>query len=203
MLDAVIRCAITIDEESMLMRVTNILLASLLVVLIAACSPAPQETSTTAPTETNDVADIEPITEEPTATRTPAPTATPKPGFPGIELLAAPGLGCSFDPAAAEPLLFNALYYDMSDQYEVRERVYDENGTLLYENTHIGSEQNGVDVYVLSPDAYDVPENTSLTLELVVSPAGIENAPFTSRSTLIYNCFSGQTIENTFERAGR
>lgn len=199
----------TMNEESMLMRVKNILLASLFAVLIAACSPAPEEPSTADPTNEGEVVQIDPITEEPIATQTPLPTetppptATPNPGFPGIELLAAPGLGCSYDPADGEMLLFNALYYNMSSQYDVRERVYDTNGELLYESTYTAREQSGVDIYSLSPDAYDVPENSALTLELVVSPTGIENAPFTSRSTLIYNCLTGQTIENTFERAGR
>jgi len=189
------------------MRMKSVILVSLFAILIAACTPASEENNTVAPTEANDLADIEPLGEEPTevdpATATPFPTATTNPGFPGIELLAAPGLGCSYDPAAGEPLLFNALYYNMSSQYDVRERVYDENGELLYENTHTASEQSGADVYTVSPDAYEVPENSALTLELVVTPAGIENAPFTSRSTLIYNCFTGQTIQNTFERAGR
>ncbi len=200
----------------MLMRLMNGLLVVAFVIAFTACTPASDDADGAQDTPSGDLA-IDPLEDTPaensialddesteaTAAPTLAPTATINPGFPAIELLAAPGLGCSFDPAADEPLLFNALYYSMSSAYEVRERIFDEQGEMLFEAFQPGTEKTGPDRYALTPDAYEVPDGSALTLELVVSPAGIENAPFTGRSTLIYNCATGETIENTFERAGR
>lgn len=197
------------NERDFPMRILNGLLVIVLVIFFAACTPASPDSDASTPEQeaaSNGGVDIEPLEEEATevpATATPLPTATPNQGFPAVELLAAPGLGCRFDPAADEPLLFNALYHNMSSQYEVRERLFDEQGEMLYEAFRPGTEQSGPDSYALTPDAYEVPEGSALTLELVVTPVGIENAPFTGRSTLIYNCQTGQTIQNTFERAGR
>jgi hypothetical protein len=150
-------------------------------------------------------------TPEPTATATPVPatpaplilpTFTPMPvaDLPALELLAGTPATCVNAEDYATVLSFQVRYYETTTANRVAYRMTDEAGNVIVEAASSGENKTGEEGWGFYPLAYEVPENSLLTIEVTVYATDAEDAPVTSRSILIYNCTTGATIETTFTR---
>jgi hypothetical protein len=85
----------------------------------------------------------------------------------------------------------------------VHYRLEDAEGSILSESDTTGENKDGEEGWGFYPLAYAVPENTSLTMTIEVYESEAENATLTSRSSLTYNCTTGATVNQSFERTGQ
>jgi hypothetical protein len=172
----------------------------LLMLLIAACSsPTPEPTSTPVPaTAEPTIAPSSTATTEPTT----APTFTPMPveDLPGLELLSGNPDTCVNAEDFGAVLSFQARYYETTTDNRITYRMTDADGNVLSEETASGENKDGEEGWGFYPLAYEVPENSLLTVEVTVYASDAEDATATSRSVLVYNCTTGATVEATFTR---
>jgi hypothetical protein len=178
------------------------LVCLLLILTFAACSsPAPEPTSTSTTV---------PPTSEPTATLTSTPTLEPTtmPTFTpmtventsGLELLSGNPDTCINAEAYGAVLAFQAHYYETTTENRITYRLTDADGNVLSEDSAQSENKDGEEGWGFYPLAYDLPENSLLTVEVTVYATDAEDAPITSRSILVYNCTTGETVEASFER---
>jgi hypothetical protein len=167
-----------------------------LTVLFAACtSTTSNPTATLEPSATHTSA---PATPEPTT----APTSTPMPvaDLPALELLSGNPDTCTNAEDYGAVLAFEARYYETTTENRVAYRLIDAEGNVLTDSNGAGENKDGEEGWGFYPLAYTVPDNSALTVEVTVYATADEAAPATSRSTLIYNCTTGETIDTTFTR---
>jgi hypothetical protein len=174
----------------------------ILLLLLAACSPAPVQESTRPPL---------PATEAPTETPAPTdtaapllPTATPMAvrDLPAIELLSGAADSCFNEEDYGQVLGFNVIYYEVTTANRLHFRLVDSEGNLLDENDTSGENKDGEEAWGFYPLAYDVPANSLLTFSLEVYAGGDEEPIQTSSSSITYNCTTGEVTESSFERTG-
>jgi hypothetical protein len=166
------------------------LLSSML--LFAACTSATPEPTIT-PTVTN-----EPPTTEPTT----LPSATPMSveDLPAIELLAGTADTCVNVEDYGDVLGFEAHFYETTTDNRVVHRMTDGDGNVLFEDSDTSENKDGEEGWGFYPLAYDLPDNSLITMEITVYASQDDDAPATSLSTLTYNCTTGETIATTFTR---
>jgi hypothetical protein len=157
----------------------------MLILLIAACSPAASPTTTPA-----------------SEAATPAPTFTPMPveDLPGLELLSGAEDTCTNAEGYTNVLGFDALYYETTTANRIAYRFFSGEGRIIVEDDSEGENKNGEEGWGFYPPAYAVPAETQLTIEVTVYATTATNAPATSRSILTYNCTTGTTIDAAFTR---
>ena len=172
----------------------------LLILLIAACSsPTPEPTATITPVPPTLEPTVAPSsTPEPTT----APTFTPMPveNLSGLELLSGNPDTCVNAEDYGAVLAFQAHYYETTTDNRITYRLTDADGNVLSEDAAQSENKDGEEGWGFYPLAYEVPENNLLTVEVTVYADDAENAPSTSRSVLVYNCTTGETVEATFTR---
>jgi hypothetical protein len=172
----------------------------LLMLLIAACSsPTPEPTSTPVPaTPEPTIAPSSTATIEPTT----APTFTPMPveDLAGLELLSGNPDTCINAEDYGAVLAFQAHYYETTTDNRITYRLTDADGNVLSEEIASGENKDGEEGWGFYPLAYEVSENSLLTVEVTVYASEDEDAAATSRSLLVYNCTTGETVEATFTR---
>lgn len=163
----------------------------LLVGLIVACDTA---TPTPDPTATS--------TPAPTQEATTAPTSTPMPteNLPALELLAGDAETCSITESYSVVLGFNAMHYELTTDNHMAIRLLAEDGSIIMEDESSTENKDGEEGWGFYPVAYDVPDNTALTIEVTVFESADDDAQQTSFSSLTYNCTTGETITSAFER---
>jgi hypothetical protein len=181
----------------------------ILLLVLAACSPAPEQESTRPPLP----ATMElPATQEPTQTPAPTdtsapivPTATPMTvsDLPAIELLSAAADSCINEEDYGQVLGYNVHYYEVTTANRLHFRLEDAEGNVLTEADASGENKDGEEAWGFYPLAYEVPENSLLTFTLEVYENMEENAPLTSTSTIIYNCTTSEVTDSSFERMGQ
>lgn len=168
------------------------LLIPILIMIITACDTAtPTIESTRGATAE---AEITEDTNEPTA------TAMPTENLPAIELLAASPDTCAVTEAYSIVLGFDAMYYETTTNNRVTYRLIDAEDNVLVEDNTVGENKDGQEGWGFYPNAYAVPENSTLTVEISVYESEAADAARTSFSSLSYNCTTGETIVSSFER---
>jgi hypothetical protein len=130
------------------------------------------------------------------------PTFTPMPveDLPAIELLSGNPDTCVNAEDYGSVLGFEARYYETTSVNRVAYRMTDADGNILSESASQGENKDGEEGWGIYPLAYNLPADSLITVEVMVSENAANNAPATSRSVLIYNCTTGETIEATFTR---
>jgi hypothetical protein len=180
------------------------LICLLFILTFAACSsPAPEPTS---------IPTITPVPPTPESTATPTsiptlepttmPTFTPMPveDSSGLELLAGNPDTCINTEDYGAVLAFQAHYYETTTENRITYRLTDADGNVLSEESAQSENKDGEEGWGFYPLAYELPENSLLTVEVMVYATDDEDAPITSRSVLVYNCTTGETVEASFER---
>jgi hypothetical protein len=169
-----------------------------ILMFIAACSsPTPEPTATPVPATAQPT--IAPSsTPEPTT----APTFTPMPveDLAGLELLSGSPDTCINAEDYGAVLAFQAHSYETTTENRITYRLLDADGNVLSEETASGENKDGEEGWGFYPLAYEVPENSLLTVEVTVYASDEEDAAATSHSVLVYNCTTGETVEATFTR---
>lgn len=181
----------------------------ILLLILAACSPAPEAESTRPPLPATEDSPItaEPATETPSPTVAPtsAPTPTPMPveDLPAIELVSATADSCINPEDYGQVLGFNVIYYEVTTANRLHFRFVDSEGNVLDENDASGENKNGEEAWGFYPLAYEVPANSLLSFTMEVYESTEENAILTSTSSITYNCTTGEVTESIFERTGQ
>jgi hypothetical protein len=176
-----------------------ILLVFILIITAACSSPTPEPTATLVPaTPEPTIAPTSTATTEPT----PQPTFTPIPveDLSGLELLSGTADTCVNAEDYGAVLAFQAHYYETTTDNRITYRMMDADGNVLSEETTSGENKDGEEGWGFYPLAYEVLENSLLTVEVTVYASDEEDATATSRSVLVYNCTTGETVEATFTR---
>lgn len=179
---------------------SRIILIVFILIIAAACSsPTPEPTATPIPaTAEPTIAPTSTATIEPTT----MPTFTPMPveDTSGLELLSGSPDTCANAEDYGAVLAFQAHYYETTTDNRITYRMTDADGNVLSEETTSGENKDGEEGWGFYPLAYELPENSLLTVEVTVYASDEEDAAATSRSMLIYNCTTGETVEATFTR---
>ncbi len=170
--------------------VTFIIWLILPVFLLVACdnatpTPDPTATSTQAPTQ-----------EATSPTSTPMQTEN----LPALELLSGYAETCSITESYSVVLGFNAMHYEITSTNHVKLRLLAEDGSVIMEDESSTENKDGEEGWGFYPVAYDVPDNTALTIEVTVFDGADDDAQQTSFSSLTYDCTTGETITSAFER---
>lgn len=171
-----------------------VIIAIFLAIFLTACATA--ETSSTGSEPTEFVI--------PTATAVPtfAPTLTPSltDDLPSLEILSGTADTCVNEEAYANVLSFVAMYDEMTTENHIELRLLDSEGNVLTEDSIPGENKDSEENWGFYPEAYEVDTDSVLVLEVQVYESDAEGALLTSRSSLIYNCTTGETISSTFVR---
>lgn len=183
----------------------------ILLLVLAACSPAPEAESTRPPLPATEDSPITAEPEVPTSTLTPteAPTSAPSPtpmpveDLPAIELLSGAADSCINPEDYGQVLGFNVIYYEVTTANRLHFRFVDSEGNVLTEADASGENKDGEEGWGFYPLAYEVPANSLLSFTMEVYESTEENALLTSTSTITYNCTTGEVNESSFERTGQ
>lgn len=176
------------------MRIASLLI--IIALVLTACAGAPTEIPTNAPEPTIAPSDTPAPTTEPTFT--PMPVENP----PAIELLAGSPETCVNAEDYSDVLGFEAIYYETTTENPVALRMMDSEGNVLSEDVTDGENKDGEENWGFYPLAYDLPENSLITIEVTVYLSNDEDAMITSTAILTYNCTTGETEDVSFERMG-
>lgn len=183
------------------MRIASLFIIIALVLVGCAGAPTSTSTSTSIPTP----APTWTINYSATLELTTAPIDTPMPveNPPAIELLAGSPETCINAEDYSDVLDFDAIFYETTTENRVTLRMVDSEGNVLSEDDNSdGENKDGEESWGFYPLAYDLPENSLITIEVTVYLSGDEDAPITSTASLTYNCTTGETEESSFERMG-
>jgi hypothetical protein len=176
-------------------------LTFVLVGCAAAATPTNTPEPTIVPSDTPEPTIVPSEASEPTTlpTDTPMPVENP----PAIELLAGSPESCVNAEDYAEVLDFDAIYYETTTENPVSIRMVDSEGNILFEDADSGGEnKDGEESWGFYPLAYDLPDNSLITMEITVYLSADEDALLTSTAILTYNCTTGEMVESSFERMG-
>lgn len=176
------------------MRIASLLM--IMAFVLTSCAGAPTEEPTNTPEPTIAPSETPEPTTEPTFT--PMPVENP----PAIELLAGSPETCVNAEDYAAVMGFDAIFYETTTENPVAIRMLDSNGNILSEDVSDGENKDGEESWAFYPLAYDLPENSLITVELTVRLSEDEDALVTSTASLTYNCTTGETEEASFERLG-
>jgi hypothetical protein len=178
----------------------------ILLLLLAACSPAPTPESTRPPLPATLAPSEAVASATPSATfaaeTTSEPTLTPMAvvDLPAIKLLTGAAESCVNAEDYGKLLAFNVRYYEVTTANRLHFRLEDEAGTILSEDDASGENKDGEEGWGFYPLAYEVPENSILTFTLEVYESMEADAILTSTTSISFNCTTGETIEASFER---
>ncbi len=130
--------------------------------------------------------------------RTVEPSLTPMEttGLPGIELVGGFPDTCEITESYAELLGFDVIYYDLTTVNYVETILRDPDNNILTFNTAPGENRDGEGGWGIYPEAYSVPDNTEIRVDVEVYLE--EGGDITSESKLYYNCTTGETIETEY-----
>jgi hypothetical protein len=181
----------------------------IILLLLAACVPAPATEETRPATEVTEEA---PATIVPTntlaATSTIAPTTAPTltpmavEDLPALELLGGAADSCTNAEDYGALMAFDVRYYELTTANRLHFRLTDADGNVLTEGDTSGENKDGEEGWGFYPLAYEVPANTILTMEIETYESMEADATLTSRSSISFNCTTGEVDETSFERMG-
>lgn len=118
---------------------------------------------------------------------------------PEIEILAGPANSCAMaDTTQSTVIDFEVVYRNMgNDSYMVGVLTAAEVGEIGGVETP-GEGRDGEEGWGIYPQAYNLAQNTPITLEITVFNGPDETAPVSSRSSIVYDCSTGETISASF-----
>jgi hypothetical protein len=174
--------------------------------ILASCTGSSEMEPTREPTQVMPATEVPMPTPEPSDTEAPTtePSATPMPveNLPAIQLIAGSPDTCVNAEDYSDVLGFDAIFYETTTENRIAFRMLDGEGNVLVESDSLGENKDGEESWGFYPLAYDLPENSQITMELRVYLTEDTDAPITSFSSLTYNCNTGETIESSFEQMG-
>lgn len=131
----------------------------------------------------------------------PTDVTVPSGPLPAIEIVGGDADTCvNTDETQSTVMGFDVVYYDMgTDAFMFGLMSAPETGPIGSVNT-AGEGREGEGRWGLYPQAYDLPPNTPITLEITVYAGKDASAPVSSTSSLTYDCTTGETISASFER---
>lgn len=135
------------------------------------------------------------VTNVPETTE-PSLTPVDRTGLPGIELVSGFPDTCEVTESYAELLGFDVIYYDLTTANFVETTLRDPDNNILSFNTAPGENRDGAEGWGIYPEAYSVPDDTEIRVDIVVYLE--EGGDMTSESTLYYNCTTGKTIRTEY-----
>jgi hypothetical protein len=174
------------------MRLRITILLAVLIMIIVACN-----TATATPEATQGAT---PATEVPEETTSPSSTPMATENLPALELLSGDADTCAVAEDYSVVLGFNAMYYELTTANRLAIRLLDADGNILVESTATGENKDSEEGWGFYPLAYELPDNSSLTIELTVYESNEDDAAQTSFTSLTWNCTTGETIDSSFER---
>jgi hypothetical protein len=179
----------------------------IIMLLLAACSPAPATEESRPVQPATEATEELPATVAPTDTPVtePQPTVTPMTveDLPALELLSAAADSCANAEDYGALMAFDVRYYELTSANRVVYRLLDAEGTVLSEGDSSGENKDGEEGWGFYPLAYEVPANSILTIEIEVYESTEADALLTSTSSLSFNCTTGEVAETSFERTGQ
>jgi hypothetical protein len=177
-----------------------------LVFWLTACGKAedtsPQATNTLSLSPTTAIAEST-RTGIPAIIGTTAPTSTPMTtnDLPAIELLSASPNSCRITEPYGQLAGYQVIYYQLTTTNWVVVTLTDTEGNVLGKAETAGENRDGAENWGwYPPETFDLPENSALTIELVVHSGGDSTTPITSRSQLTFDCTTGKALATNFER---
>ena len=180
----------------------------LILLFLAACSP-PAATEESRPVQPATEATEElPVPAAPTIApttavpATTAPTLTPMAveDLPALELLGGAADSCANAEDYGALMAFDVRYYELTTANRLHYRLSDADGNVLTEGDTSGENKDGEEGWGFYPLAYEVPANSILTMEIETYESMDEDAILTSRSSISFNCTTGEVDETSFER---
>jgi hypothetical protein len=117
-------------------------------------------------------------------------------GLPGIELVGGFAETCDITESYSELLGFDVIYYDLTTVNYVETTLRDGENEVLSFNTAPGENRDGEGGWGIYPEAYSVPDNTTIRVDIEVYLD--ETGDITSESTLYYNCTTGEMIQKDY-----
>lgn len=195
------------------------IVCSLLLLMMAACSPAVEEATATpteeaevqAPTEDNSGETLPEEVEVAAPTQLPTievtetinePTSTPIPVVnpPAMELLSGAPDSCVNAEDYGRVLGFDARAQNITTDHFLVVRLSDSEGNVLAEDAARAENRDGEEGYGFYPVAYEVPENSELTVELTVYLSEADDAPASSYSIIVFDCTTGEVFASNFQQ---
>jgi len=142
-------------------------------------------------------------TMQPTESATTAPTSTPisTENLPALELLSGSADTCTVAESYSVVLGFTAMHYEITTDNHIKLRLIDADGVILMEDESSTENKDGEEGWGFYPIAYDLPDDSALTIEVTMFESADDDAQQTSFSSLTYNCTTGKTITSSFERS--
>ena len=133
------------------------------------------------------------------AEATQAIPVVPSGPMPAIEIVAGGADTCSMaDTTQSTVMGFEVIYHNVgTDAYMVGVMSAPDVGVIGGAGT-AGEGRDGEGSWGIYPEFYDLPPNTTITLEITVYAGPDESAPVSSTSSIAYNCTTGETISATF-----
>lgn len=172
-----------------------------ILLLIAACSSA--ETATEAPPAE---------TGTPTATHSPEPNEEPPTDTPipvtvnpvaAIELVGGAEETCvNEDDTQSTVIGFTVIYYNTTTENLMTAELTTPDGEVIGSLDTNAENNDGDGGWGMYPLAYNVPDNTPLTIVITVYSGGTDETPISSVTSLTYDCTTGEVLNSSFDYRG-
>ncbi len=120
--------------------------------------------------------------------------------LPAIELLGAFPDTCTNEVAFGDVLGFRVMYYQTTTANFVSAELRDPDGNVIGRVNSSAENRDDEGNWGLYPHAYDLPDNAPITLEIAVHIGEDVESPVSSRTSMTYDCTTGETLNLSFER---
>ncbi|MCA9913248.1 MAG: hypothetical protein KC496_07855 [Anaerolineae bacterium] len=188
-----------------------VLIFSLLLLMITACTPAAEESTPIPTDEATEAVEVQAATQTPTTPATATtqateiinePTSTPMPVLaqPAMELLSGAVDSCVNAEDYGRVIGFDVRYQDITTEHFVVIRLLDSEGNVLAEDGAHPENHDEEAAYGFYPRAYEVPENSEITAEVTVYLSDADDAPASSYSLIVFDCTTGEVFSSNFQQ---
>ncbi len=133
---------------------------------------------------------------------TTAPTFTPQvtTSAAGVELLGADPDTCVNEESYTEVMGFPAMYHELTTENSVSiEMSAPDIGVFVSQATD-GENKDGEEGWGFYPIAYELPDNTAITVTLTTYAGPDDTSEATSVSVLTYDCTTGEIISSSYSQ---
>lgn len=133
---------------------------------------------------------------------TTAPTFTPQvtTSAAGVELVSADPETCVNEESYVEVMGFPVTYHQLTTENSVSIEMSAPDVGIFVSQSTTGENRDGEGGWGFYPIAYELPDNTPITVTLTTFAGSDDTSEATSVSVLTYDCTTGETISSSYSQ---